>query len=113
MPMHTQMICCNFHTCLPIQTQKSFIISKDKASMRLIRNTLKDCHDALAFTIEEEENITLPFLDVKVIIRHDGTLATSFHQKTTWTGQYLNFHSFVPISMKRNLVRNLAMRIKK
>ena len=41
----------------------------------------------------------------------DGSIATRIYHKPTWTGQYANFHSFVPITYKRNLVRNLANRI--
>ena len=43
----------------------------------------------------------------------DGSTAARHYHKPTWTGQYLHFYSFVPLPMKRNLVRNLYKRVKR
>ena len=72
---------------------------------------LNSAHHAIKVTIEEEAEESLPFLDIKVIRRLDGTIPTRMYYKPTWTGQFTNFHSYVPVTMKRNLVRNLMSRI--
>ena len=40
----------------------------------------------------------------------NGSLQRNVHHKPCWNGQYIHFHSFVPLSRKRNLVRCLAHR---
>ena len=57
----------------------------------------------------EEEN-SIPFLDVLLTRRPDMTLKRSVYKKSTWTGQYTNFNSFVPLKYKRNLIRTLFHR---
>ena len=89
----------------------TFVITKKRTSTRQLLGHLSSCHPALKFTIEEESNDCLPFLDVKVLRNIDGSISTRIYHKPTWTGQYTNFHSFVPISVKRNIVRNLFNRI--
>ena len=91
----------------------TFVVSRKRMSKRQILKQLNDCHPAITFTIEEEENEKLPFLDVEIIRKGDGSVATRLYHKSTWTGQYINFHSFVHISMKRNIIRNLGSRIEK
>jgi predicted GIY-YIG superfamily endonuclease len=63
--------------------------------------------------MEKEEGGTLPFLDVLLKRRENGTLQRSVYRKASWVGQYINFHSFVPLHRKRNLVKNLATRARK
>ena len=42
--------------------------------------------------------------------RPEGTVKRQIHRKSTWTGQYTHFHSFVPMNNKRNLVKILVSR---
>lgn len=67
-------------------------------------------HPHLSFTRECESNGSLPFLDVEIHRRSDGTLSTQIYRKPTFSGVYLNFHSFVPMSFKSGLVRTLSYR---
>ena len=62
--------------------------------------------------LEEEVDGTLAFLDVKLSSKPNGEIIRSVHRKKCWTGQYVHFHSSVPRSQKRNLVANLADRIR-
>ena len=91
----------------------TFVMSKRRLSKRQVLKKLNDSHPSISFTMEEEVNDRLAFLDIDVIRRMDGSFATRIHHKATWTGQYTNFHSFVPISVKRNIVRNLGQRIER
>ncbi|BHF77555.1 hypothetical protein SprV_0602066200 [Sparganum proliferum] len=59
----------------------------------------------IQFTMEEEENNQLAFLDVLVCRKDCGGLKTKVFRKATNTMQVLNFNSNHPISHKRSCVR--------
>ena len=67
-------------------------------------------HSSMRFTIEKECNNELAFLDVNLTRLPDGTIRRTVYRKKTYSGQYINFNSFVPIRIKRNLVSNLTLR---
>ena len=56
---------------------------------------LNRLHSSLSFTMEEESNGQLPFLDV-LVERGDYSFLTCVCSKPTFTGLYLNWHSFAP-----------------
>ena len=63
---------------------------------------LNKLHSSLVFTMEEENNGELPFLDVSVE-RHDSSFLTWVYRKPTITGLYLSCHSCAHRSRKLNL----------
>ena len=63
--------------------------------------------------MEIERDVCLPFLDIMLHRRPDGTLQRSVCRRPTWTEQHLRFDSFVPISYKRGLVRTLYDRARR
>nr|VZI10299.1 unnamed protein product [Spirometra erinaceieuropaei] len=65
----------------------------------------------IQFTMEEEENNQLAFLDVLVCRKDCGGLKTKVFRKATKTNQVLNFNSNHPISHKRSCVRTLYQRV--
>lgn len=67
----------------------------------------------IKFTIEQEENNCLAFLDVKIIKQQDGSVVTDWYHKNTWSGRYLNFRSWLPISYKINTISILTSKILK
>ena len=60
--------------------------------------------------MEEENNGQLPFLKV-LVERCDFFFLTSVYRKPTFTGLYLNWHSFATKSRKSNLIRCLSYRV--
>nr|VZI39111.1 unnamed protein product [Spirometra erinaceieuropaei] len=65
----------------------------------------------IQFTMDEEENNQLAFLDVLVCRKDCGGLKTKVFRKATNTMQVLNFTSNYPISHKRSCVRTLYRRV--
>lgn len=66
---------------------------------------LNSCHSNLKVTIEYEVDERLPFLDILIIQRSDGSIKRMVYRKSTRSGQYLNFSSFTPIKHKCALVQ--------
>ena len=73
---------------------------------------LNSLHPALRFTREEEQEGSLPFMDVKVIRTTNG-MATSIYRKPTFTGLYTPWDSYSPTLYKVNLARSLCHRARR
>ncbi|BHF71335.1 hypothetical protein SprV_0401439200 [Sparganum proliferum] len=65
----------------------------------------------IQFTMEEEKDCQLPFLDVLVQRKEDGGLITTVYRKATNTSRILSFLSNHPLSHKRSCVRTLYRRV--
>ncbi|BHF70575.1 hypothetical protein SprV_0301362700 [Sparganum proliferum] len=65
----------------------------------------------IQFTMEEENNDQLAFLDVLLCRKDCGELKTKVFRRATNTMQVLNFNSNHPISHKRSCVRTLYRRV--
>ena len=78
-----------------------------------IDKTLDDInslHPSLRFTIEKENNRSLPFLDM-IITRENGRLTSTWYTKPTDTGLTMNFLSLAPERYKRSVVTGMIYRI--
>ncbi|XP_046384639.1 uncharacterized protein LOC124154910 [Ischnura elegans] len=67
-------------------------------------------HPAIQFTMEMEKDRRIPFLDVMVNKRIDGSLGYEIHRKPTHTDRYLNAFSHHHTSQKASLVATLLHR---
>ena len=90
-----------------------FIITEEKSDHSYLLKIFNDSNSSVKFTVEEETNAALPFLDVLVSKRSDGTLQRTVYRKPTWNGQLTNFHSWCPLKYKRNLIRTLCSRARR
>jgi hypothetical protein len=88
----------------------TFCVVRNRSEVERLLNNFNSAHPNLSFTSEIECCDSLPFLDVRVHRRRDGSTAFSIFRKKTWTGVYTNFHSFVPLAYKRGVVRSLFLR---
>ena len=66
-------------------------------------------HQNIKFTDELEKNDHLPFLDVSVV-RSDDSFTTNLYRKSTFSGVFTNFFSFLSIQFKACLVSTLLFR---
>lgn len=71
---------------------------------------LNSMRPSIKFTMEEEENSKLAFLDVLLERKADGSIDTSVYRKTTHTNRYLQYKSHHPVHVKRGMVRCLFNR---
>ena len=73
---------------------------------------LNNIHSKINFTAEEETTNTLPFLDCLLTRAVDGNIKTSVYKKATHTGQYINYYSNQPKSVKTSVIKTLTKRAK-
>jgi len=71
---------------------------------------LNSIHPRIQFTMETEKKGCLPFLDVIVIRKSDGTLAHTVYRKPTHTDCYLNSGSNHHLSQKEGVIKTLSER---
>ncbi|BHF79180.1 hypothetical protein SprV_0602229900 [Sparganum proliferum] len=83
----------------------------DRDQLLTFKERLNEVFPDIQFTMEEEENNQLAFLDVLVCRKDCGGLKTKVFRKATNTMQVLNFNSNHPISHKRSCVRTLYRRV--
>ena len=80
------------------------------AEVRRKLDELNSLHSSLKFTIEEEVDRCIPFLDM-LISREDGLLSCTWYSKPTDTGLLMNYHSLAPRRYKRSVVAGFVHRI--
>ena len=64
----------------------------------------------IKFTNEEEQNGTLPYLDINIHHPEDGRMTTTVYRKDTHADQYLQFESAHPLHQKLEVIRSLIDR---
>nr|VZI29516.1 unnamed protein product [Spirometra erinaceieuropaei] len=83
----------------------------DRDQLLTFKERLNAVFPDIQFTMEEEKNNQLAFLDVLVCRKDCGQLKTKVFRKATNTMQVLNFNNNHPISHKRSCVRTLYRRV--
>ena len=81
-----------------------------KGQIQKFHQHLNSIECSIQFTIEEESEGALPFLDTQIIHHDDGTLSTTVFRKKTHTDRYLDFESHHPLAHKVAVARTLLTR---
>ena len=72
-------------------------------------NYINTCHPNMSFSFEQEKNGKLSFLDIEVS-REKGKFVSTVYRKSTFSGVYTHFESFLPKIYKFGMVDDLAYR---
>ena len=67
-------------------------------------NHLNSTRPSIKFTMEVEEDGSIPFLDTRVTRKVEGKLDITVYRKPTHTDRYLHFSSHHPTHVKKGLV---------
>ena len=86
-----------------------FTIVKRSQVKNLLHHLNKQ-HPNISFTVEEEQDNKLPYMDITVH-RVGNKLHTDVYRKPTHTGRYLNYNSNHPDEVKRSVVYSLIDRL--
>ena len=70
----------------------------------------ENLYASLSFTIERENNSSLPFLDM-LLTRNDKNVTSTWYTEPTDTGLTMNFHSLALQRYKRTVVVGMVHRI--
>ncbi|XP_017485941.1 PREDICTED: uncharacterized protein LOC108374476 [Rhagoletis zephyria] len=84
------------------------IIKRNDAD--IILKTLNEYHPKLQFTMESENNLRIPFLDV-MIHRKSNAILLDWYSKPTSSGRLINYLSSQPLKYKINTARNLIHKV--
>nr|VZI29501.1 unnamed protein product [Spirometra erinaceieuropaei] len=88
----------------------TFVVIK-RSEVKAFKALLNSIFPDIQFTMEEEVNNQLPFLDVQVTRLTDGKIRTTVYRKATNTRRILHFRSNHPVGHKRSCVRTLFQRV--
>ena len=83
-------------------------IKRDQIDITL--RQINELHPSLKFTIEQENEVGLPFLDM-MIIRQNRRLSSTWYNKPTDTGLVMNYLALAPKKYKRSVVSGVVHRI--
>ena len=78
--------------------------------MLAIKTALASISSEIKFTMELEENGKIPFLDVLISRKEDGTLGHQVYRKKTHTDSYLHADSYHHPSQKSGVLNTLVVR---
>ena len=80
--------------------------------LKRFHNHLNSQNDSIQFTIEKEDNNSLPFLDV-LVTKEGSRMTTSIYRKPTHTDQYLHYQSYHHPRIKSGIIKCLKARAEK
>ena len=87
----------------------TFILWPHQEDVQVLLEHVNTIRPSIQFTMEKEKDNQLAFLDILITHTECG-FKTSVYRKPTFTGQYLNFDSHHPYSVKHVIARCLQHR---
>lgn len=94
---------------LVVYVDDIFVISHQD-DVEEIFQSFNSTHNDIKFTIEFEENGSIPYLDVEVI-RREQKLITKWYRKATNKGRLIDFWSSHPTHIKENCITAFAKKV--
>lgn len=88
-----------------------FAIIKEEDE-ELILKTFNNYHNKIKFTIEKEENQSIPYLDMR-LFRDNNMIITDWYTKSIASGRLINYHSTQPTQQKTNTAKNMIEKVLK
>ena len=82
----------------------------EKTTVEEVLNHLNGINPSIQFTVEQEAQNQLPFLDVVLMREDNGRISTTVYRKKTHTDRYLSFISHHPVQAKKNTLMTLLKR---
>ena len=89
------------------------MLHSQKGTAEVLLEHLNRIWPSMQFTLELEEDKSLPFLDTHLRGKVDSTSDVTVYRKPTHINRYLNFRSHHPIHIRRGLVHCLYNRARK
>ena len=86
-----------------------FVLFDSAEHLKRFHSYLNSCHLNMSFTMENEKDNRMSFLDVNMI-REKNKFTTFACRKPTFSGIYTHFDSFLPSSNKIGLLHTLSYR---
>lgn len=86
------------------------IVAVPDNGSEIIMKQFNSYHKNLKFTVEEEINASINFLDMSLHRKNDGSIETTWYQKSISSGRYLHFEAHNPMTHKRNVAMALTDR---
>ncbi|BHF78924.1 hypothetical protein SprV_0602204100 [Sparganum proliferum] len=77
-----------------------FAIATTETDVSALLNAVNRAHPSIKVTLEMESAGSLPFLDVLLNRGPDGSNRKSVYRRKTWSEQYMDFASFVPLQQR-------------
>lgn len=81
-----------------------------RRNIKQIHDKINSFHPAIQFTIELEVDEKIPFLDIMLYNKKDGTIGFHVFRKPTQTNKYLHYDSFHPNAHKISVCDTLLSR---
>ena len=81
-----------------------------KCNLEKFFQHINSLHPKTKFTMEKEENSTIPFLDTLIQRNQDGTISVKVYRKPTHTNQYLSFAFHHSTRSKQSVITALFNR---
>ncbi|XP_046567176.1 uncharacterized protein LOC124275615 [Haliotis rubra] len=97
--------------CWYRKVDDTFVVLNPNDNPEHLLNHLNFQHPRMQFTMEEQSDNKLPFLDV-LVKKEDIKLSTTVYRTPTHTNQYLHFTSNNPLQVKKGIISTLTRRAK-
>ena len=87
-----------------------FLLFNTKEEAEQFTDYINKQHRNLNVVTDNEKDNCISFLDISVI-RKEGVLVTNIYRKSTFSGVYTNYNSFMPNNYKKSLITTLVFRL--